>query len=341
MKENIKSGMRYTIYDIRQKYLQTLISIVFSYFRISLILSFVSCLLFLPTSIKAQTTGIEVTPASGEIVVTPGDSFSGTYVYRNNESSAIVGKISVGEIINGELFDDINKIDVEEWFKFDNTEVSILSGEQQEINFTVTVPLNVTMKTYEILILLNVTSDVSDSGESNLGQNLKVPYSIRLTINEESRYDGLVTVTKLDVKTPIVFDGNINIDVEMQNISGSITKPLGRFQVISLGGNQIFQEVINEQLDILNSKETKAQNISFKIDPSDIKILGQYKVQFLIIDTLTGISEIREANIFIISWPFVLAGLVIFSVIYTIVYISRKSLRKNKEKFSIETQMIK
>lgn len=283
--------------------------------------------------ISAQSTGIEVSPAYAEVLAKPGDSFSGKFSYKNNESTTISGELKVAEIIGDTLSDKPDQIDVEEWITFENPIVTLESGATQEINYSVKIPQNLTLKTYEILILLDVKPEIPNGTDENVfGQNLKIPFNVRLTISSDNNYNGLVTITKLDVKTPVVLDGNINIELEIQNVSESITKPMGRFQIVNLSGNQIYQEVLNDGLKPLNSKEKLNKNISFKIDHTDVNLLGQYKVQLLVIDTLNGKSEIKEADIFVISWPFIILGVVIFFAIYTIIYGFRKNLSNRQSK---------
>lgn len=285
-------------------------------------------------SIKAES-GLQITPAVLDIVVTPGESTTGSFKLINNNEFSTILEISKG------LRNDDNTVSIEnftnssiEWINLGLDRITIESQKENTFNYTITIPASIDEGMYRPMFIFKLLSSNEDTGSiTSLSQLL--PFQFNIIVSKSGEYNGELSVSNLSTSKNILLDNNQNINFKLENLNVSPTKPIIRLQVVSPTNDVVYQSVQNENLSYL----IKGKEISNILDISNIfnneMSFGKYSVELFAKDTLTDKVVTQKTSFWFVPQQvliiLVLVLIVISAIGFAIYKFKNRKVSKKKQ----------
>lgn len=280
-------------------------------------LLFILFLLILPvSSIKAQSTGVQITPIGTDINVKTTQQISGRFEIVNKENIEIEVSFKEQEFINNQFIEPSKN-----WVSIKvNNRTKILPGKTLQVNYNLLIPEDTPKGVYNRLIISKFQTN-----EGNI--NLEIPYSLNIFVDSTFSSDLGIKINKFSVNNKIELDNNFEITLEIDNKGDNqVSKPIININIVNPSGKIIYTKVLNESLAPLY------RATSYKITPnlplSELTTVGQYKVDVLVTDTLSNKSILQSITFNYINYLFIL--IIVISIVFVLIFL--RVIKKTKSK---------
>lgn len=298
-----------------------------------LIILLIQPLLF--TSLKAES-GLEISPANNDLILKPGESYSGTFrLNNNNEFDASL------EALKGYL-DSNNKVSLDNftnespnWIRVDFEETILKSQHSGDYGYSIDIPSDAQEGVYRPLLVFKLSSTTEESG-SVTSLNQLLPFQLNIFVSESGVYNGQMAITDLNVANKFLIGSDQVINYKLENKNSSPTKPFIRLQIVSPDNQIIYQTVQNESLTYLLNTNVFSNSLEAKnIFNKDMQ-LGRYSVEIFAKDLLTDKTISQKIYFWYIPQNILLliVGVIIVLILMLVVrfWLKRNLGKKKKEK---------
>lgn len=284
---------------------------ILKFFLISLLaLSF-----FININLKAQSKieGVTVSPANFEFNLNNNQAKEFEFLLTNKEDS----QINVG-LNEAELIENNFVILEQTWIDFDLKQFSMNPNSKVLVKSTITLTDGTASGEYKRFILVNITS----IRDSNVLLSIPIPITI---INGSLPKKGF-DLSPITITSKITLQNKVDFQFKVLPLESSI-KPLININILNPSGEIVLSKTLNESL--LEYSNTQQFNLNQEFVDINNTSIGQYSIEVLATDTLSGVSKIQKATFFYIN-PFLIFLIVIIVLTILASFKLKKILRTNK-----------
>jgi hypothetical protein len=204
-----------------------------------------------------------------------------------------------------------------DWLRVANNKITIKPGKSQEVTVNLKVPKGTSSGPYFPALLFESKSEKVAKNQTGTGVGVSVAFVFG--VNVLSGYPTTsVKVTELSVTNPVL-ESKATISYSITNIVNAFTKPSARLQVLNGEGIQVYEEVINAELNTLAPGQVLSGQVN--LDKEQLSQLGQYKVQLLVLDEQFDTANLAETNFWVISLD-ILVAIIVGSVVVLILILA-------------------
>lgn len=278
-------------------------------------------LLFFPKNVSAQSEkGIVMAPYSTFLNIKTGESIDSSFQITNTADIKLTISLYPGiKTIDSIIVDDLAEDSPANWVTFEEKVSDIEPGQSKKINYKITKPENSSADAQLLLVVVKAVSSDNTEQSTSVSQNLI--HQIYLSVKRQESSDAKVRIDKFISKKKLYFFSPTAIHVDILNASqGSFAKPIAQFQLINPKNEILYQTTINESLKPLAPNEhiitSQDPQFSYKFGH-----IGKFKAQVLLTDQLTGESEFKQIEFWVIPYIYIvyliaILILITFGVLY-------------------------
>ena len=286
-----------------------------------LMLSALSVLVPLTAS---ATTGLSIQPVKIDETITPGNSLTGQILLQNASDGPVNVDVSEQDFIPNAGADSIEFVgrtegvtSVRDWINVQGgTSFTLKIGEQKEIPYTITAPLNAEPGGHYGVVLFNATPIASTTGSLKVGTQVGMIVLISIPGNHLEKGNILNFTAPLFQQS-----GPIPFGIKFQNTGTVHFEPKGSIVITNMLGQKAGEVPITGQVVLPSS----VKDLSFIWNPSFA--IGQYKAAATVIDGDGNALTTQTVSFWVVPVWYITGFLVILLVIYFIIRYIRKHVR--------------
>ena len=277
---------------------------------------------------ESQYYGISVSPMNQKIILTPGETYRGTFNITNpathtTDFNYVIGAKPFYVDDDYDIFydnnGDYNKI--VDWITVEDDRGVISPNQTKEVAFTINVPSNAPSGGQYSAII--ISSDNDDNGLEN-GVNIKISQSIAHIIYAEIAGTTVRQGEVQDINVPsFLFSGNISGISSIKNtgnVHGTATYKLQVFPLFS--DEELYTTEENPEQKTILPDRTLMNATSWDKTPN----MGIFNVIYTA--EFEGVTT--EVKKMVIVCPIWLLAIIIFAIISIIIYLVAKSRNRKK-----------
>ncbi len=180
---------------------------------------------------------LQITPPRQEVVLSVGESASGTVEAYNETSSTVAVHVSLKEWF--QLMEN-KEYPISTWLDLKNTEFELRPGEKRIVPFTVRVPTGTAPAQPPSGFLMGMLSFAADDGEQSM-VNLVMSVSIYVTVKGTERPEAVITKCGIGNNK-----GSLEAAVEVANKGNIHLRPTGKVEIADKKGRVVDSNVFQE-----------------------------------------------------------------------------------------------
>jgi hypothetical protein len=305
---------------------------------IIIILAF--CFSPLINKVKAQSLGLSLYPPLLEVMVKPGKTITQVYQLANQSETDLV---MTSKILSFEPADELGNIQlktdssllINDWFSFQNADLNLgdnfvlKTGQEQQIVFKIRVPENAREDDYYLTLLFESQPELT-LGQSNSRNKIQIGSNLLLTISETGEPPRKAEITEFKIKNAWFklsswqfIDSFVNplFVLRIKNTGRSLFKPMGILKVTGWTGGKYLLDILPENILANSIRQSQCFSVD-KNQPFPCQLESGWKNKFLIGPYqaqvsfgLDKISEDYQKSIHFFAFPFVLTGILLFTIL--------------------------
>jgi hypothetical protein len=163
--------------------------------------------------------GFAVTPTRQEVILCPGQKFSGKYSLTNNESYPVKVKISYQD---WSTLEENKYLNIKDWLKFSNSEEFLNPSETKEITYEIN-PSSEAKGSHVWLVSFS-----PEKVEGSAGLSMVISGTLFVTFAGTEQYDW-----KISDKTTTLNKKNLSLSMEIANDGNVSVRPRGKVLVLT------------------------------------------------------------------------------------------------------------
>lgn len=258
-----------------------------------------SILSFFSSTVNADaSTYVSISPLYSDIKLKQEEVYNGFFNIKNSTEYKLTLEISEKDIINSSITESNSK-----WVSISEINQIIDSGEDQRIEFTLNIPRETNPGVYYKYIQVNFINENNSLLSYTLGYNLNI------IIDSLFTKDFGNTISSINVNQKLLIEESQKLYLTINNASpNTFTRPLVNINLLSPTGVMVNSKVLNDSLSILDAPNM--YEIELDIPNTGIFNIGQYTIQILVTDTLSGKSIYKNLTFFYIGKSYLIIFLV-------------------------------
>ena len=287
-----------------------------------LMLSALSVLIPLTAS---ATTGLSIQPVKIDETISPGNSLTGQILLQNASDGPVDVAVNIDDFVPNAGADSIQFVgrtqgvtSVRDWITINEpASFKLKVGEQIEIPYTITAPLNAEPGGHYGVMLFNATPQGTSTGSLKVGTQVGmiVLISIPGSHLEKGNILGFTAPSFLQ-------QGPVPFAIKFQNTGTVHFEPKGSIVITNMLGQKAGEVPITGQVVL----PTSIKDLSFMWQTNGFQI-GQYKAAATVVDGDGNVLTTQTVSFWILPVWYIVGFLIILLVIYFIIRYIRKHVR--------------
>ncbi len=274
------------------------------------------------TPTQAQTQAITLSPASTDVKVDPGGTFSKSVDVINSGPNALNANLYVDPYyVSGENYDPRftqlpGTVDASKWVKLSLTKSVVKGYKVLTVPYTIQVPKNTVPGGYYAVIF----AETSNDNATGVVPRSRVGDILYITVNGTIKSGGDIVANQLP---SIVFGGSVPIGAKISNNGGAHFVTTATYSVTDISGKEVFKASLERY--VLPQTE---RNVSTPWSPQSL--FGLYTVHRSA--TIAGTSKSLPDQKFVYINPWLLVATIVLIGIFVGIVFFRARRRRAQRK---------
>jgi len=294
-----------------------------------LIISFLISILS-PVALKADSAGLEISPANAEYHAKPGDKLTGSFNIKNNDIADANITIGVGESLSNPIVNNPGSDSIIKWFNIEAPQdFSLKAGQSHKVQFNITVPQTAPNKVFKPIITISIKDKLLTNNATGATLKEIIPFQMIILINGSGKFDNNINIDNFAANNRFLFTSNAQFNLTISNLNPYVySKPIIYFHILNPVKDIVNQQTFNDNLKALQLSDKLNETINADVPFNAFKDIGEYTADVLVIDTVTNKSSSKEIKFYFIPYYVLAIPIVILILLIAIVILKKRSKKK-------------